>query len=108
MNELEPRKMVAKKASRDDFSEETKRILALRVGYLCSNPNCRNPTTGPQQESTKAINIGVAAHVTAAAPDGPRYDVNLTPEQRRHADNGIWTCQSCGKLIDNDRERYTV
>jgi hypothetical protein len=50
----------------------------------------------------------VAAHITAAASDGPRYDVRLTPEQRRHPDNGIWACQSCGKLIDNDKQRFTV
>jgi hypothetical protein len=97
-----------KNTLRDDFSEETKRILAVRVCYVCSNPKCRKPTAGPQQDSIKAINIGVAAHITAASPDGPRYDVKLTPEQRRHPDNGIWACQSCGKLIDNDRERYTV
>jgi tetratricopeptide (TPR) repeat protein len=54
------------------------------------------------------ISIGVAAHITAASPGGPRYDANLTPEQRSHPDNGIWLCQSCAKLIDNDPERYTV
>lgn len=103
-NELE----VGKKGPRDDFSDETKRVLALRVGYLCSNPKCRKATTGPQQDPTKAINIGVAAHITAAAPGGPRYDATLTPEQRRYAGNGIWACQSCGKLIDNDKKRYTT
>jgi hypothetical protein len=24
------------------------------------------------------------------------------------ATNGIWLCQNCGKLVDNDSERYTV
>ncbi len=99
---------VAKKVLRDDFSDEIKRVLALRVGYLCSNPGCRKATTGPRQDPTKAINLGVAAHITAAAPGGARYNAGLTPEQRRHADNGIWACQSCGKLIDNDAQRYTV
>lgn len=82
--------------------------MALRVSHLCSNPKCGKPTAGPQQDSTKAMNIGVAAHITAASPDGPRYDNSLTPEQRRHPDNGIWACQSCGRLIDNDKQRYTV
>jgi hypothetical protein len=104
----EPRRKSTKISLRDDFSQETKRILALRVSHLCSNPKCRKPTAGPQQDSTKAMNIGVAAHITAASPDGPRYDNSLTPEQRRHPDNGIWACQSCGKLIDNDKQRYTV
>ncbi len=86
----------------------TKEILAQRVGSRCSNPNCRKLTSGPQENSTKAINIGVAAHITAASPNGPRYDPRLSPEERRSIDNGIWLCQNCAKLIDNDSARYTI
>jgi len=32
---------------RDDFTEEVKRTLAARVGYFCSNPDCRAQPTGP-------------------------------------------------------------
>src|SRR4051812_16178668 len=45
-------------------------------GFRCSNPACRKPTSGPLEDPAKAINIGVAAHITAAAPDGPRYNLN--------------------------------
>jgi hypothetical protein len=93
---------------RDDFDERTKDILARRVSFRCSNPNCRQPTSGPQVDPTKAINIGVAAHIKAASPGGKRYDSNQTSEQRKSADNGIWLCQSCSKLIDSDETRYTV
>jgi hypothetical protein len=92
---------------RDDFTEEVKRTLAARVAYLCSNPDCRAPTSGPQIDATKALNVGVAAHITSAAEGGPRYNSLLSPEERRHPDNGIWLCQNCGKLIDNDPSRYT-
>jgi hypothetical protein len=78
------------------------------VGFRCSNPNCRQPTSGPQVDPTKAINIGVAAHIKAASPGGKRYDSNQSSEQRKSADNGIWLCQSCSKLIDSDETRYTV
>jgi hypothetical protein len=54
------------------------------------------------------LNIGVAAHITAASPGGPRYDPNLSAEDRKSPDNGIWLCQSCAKLIDSDQQRYTV
>jgi hypothetical protein len=91
---------------RDDFTEETKRNLAARTGQSCSNPDCRASTSGPQSVSPKALNIGVAGHITAAAPGGPRYDPALTSEQRCHQDNGIWLCQNCGKLVDNDEARY--
>ncbi len=46
--------------------------------------------------------MGVAAHITAASPGGPRYDSTLTPAQRKSGKNGIWLCQYCAKLIDND------
>jgi hypothetical protein len=68
---------------RDEFFEATKRAIAARVAHRCSNPNCRAPTAGPQVEAGKTLNVGVAAHISAAAPGGPRYDPALPPEQRR-------------------------
>ena len=44
----------------DDFSEPAKRALASRVGNLCSSPECRALTSGPQEDPAKALNIGVA------------------------------------------------
>jgi hypothetical protein len=93
---------------RDNFSAKTNRILAARVGYHCSNPTCMGWTSGPQLDEDGAINIGVAAHITAASPDGPRYDANMTSTTRRSGMNGIWLCQSCSHLIDRDENRYTV
>jgi hypothetical protein len=93
---------------RDDFPLPVKETLAKRVSFRCSNPGCRQPTSGPQEDPIKAINLGVAAHITAASPDGPRYDPALTADTRTSAVNGIWLCQSCGKLVDNDAQRYTV
>lgn len=93
---------------RDDFSNDTKDLLARRVGFRCSNPNCRKPTSGPQEDTNKSINVGVAAHITAASPGGKRYNLHLTPEERKSPSNGIWLCQTCAKLIDNDEIRYTV
>lgn len=92
---------------RDDFPMPIKELLAKRVAFLCSQPSCGQLTSGPQLDPTKFMNVGVAAHITAASPEGPRYDPNLTPEQRRSAHNGIWLCQTCGKLVDNDPTRYS-
>lgn len=93
---------------RDDFSLSTKELLAKRVAYRCSNQKCRQVTSGPQEDPTKAVNIGVASHITAASPGGPRFDPSLTPKERQAAENGIWLCQSCAKLVDNDPTRYGV
>ncbi len=92
----------------DDFSEPVKRVLATRVGNLCSNPECRALTSGPQENPAKALNIGVAAHITAASAGGPRYDPQLLPEERSSPSNGVWLCQNCAKLVDNDPTRFTV
>ena len=93
---------------RDDFRKTTINLLANRVGWKCSNPGCRRTTRGAGTEPTDVINIGVAAHITAAAKGGPRYDSNMTTQERKSYENGIWLCQSCSKLIDSDVQRYTV
>src|SRR5580704_773794 len=92
----------------DEFSDQVKRVLANRVGHRCSNPECRALTSGPQDDSAKSVNVGVAAHITAASPGGPRYDPDLVPEERSAPSNGIWLCQNDGKLVDNDAARFTV
>ena len=90
---------------RDDFSQRTKDLLANRVGWKCSNPNCRKATRGAGIGKENIINIGVASHITAASKGGPRYDENITSQERASAENGIWLCQSCSKLIDSDVNR---
>jgi tetratricopeptide (TPR) repeat protein len=92
---------------RDDFSATVKANLAARVGFLCSNPQCQASTIGPHLESRKTVKVGVAAHICAASPEGPRYDPEQSPEQRRGIDNGIWLCQTCAARIDRDEAMYT-
>lgn len=93
---------------RDEFSLKTKEILAKRVGTLCSNIGCSVPTYGPNVDPGKSTNKGEAAHIKAASPLGPRYDPNMTAEERSSIENGIWLCESCAKLIDTDEKRYTI
>ena len=95
-------------SNRDDFKAKTIDIMAKRVGYRCSNPNCRKLTCGANDDPENYSNIGVAAHICAAAPGGKRYDTNMTSAERKDIQNGIWLCQSCSKLIDSDDIRYTV
>jgi hypothetical protein len=92
---------------RDEFSRTVLDVLAKRVGFRCSNSDCRKLTTGPRTEVPHIVNIGVGAHITAAAPGGPRFNPALSAEVRGAADNGIWLCQNCSKLVDNDVVRYS-
>jgi len=105
--ELRAKSYPMKPSSRDDFPQGTKRALAQRVGYLCSNPSCRAQTIGPQADPSKSVNVGVAAHITAASPGGPRFNHEFGDAQRKNATNGIWLCQNCAKLIDSDLSHYT-
>jgi hypothetical protein len=93
---------------RDDFRAKTIRNLAARVGYHCSNPSCMRSTSGPALAEEGTVNIGVGAHIAAAAPGGKRYDPNMSSAERSSPMNGIWMCQSCSKLIDSDDSRFTV
>lgn len=93
---------------RDSFIEAVKLLAAKRVAFTCSNPNCRAITTGPQSDPTKSVNIGVAAHIIAASPRGPRSDQTVSAEDRTHITNAIWLCQNCAKLIDSDVNKYTT
>ena len=95
--------------ARDNFTPTTVHEVARRVGYRCSFPGCPNATVGASMEnSTKVSTTGVGAHICAAAPGGPRYDVNMTPAERKGHDNCIWMCQTHAKLIDTDETQYTV
>jgi hypothetical protein len=92
--------------ARHDFPSRVKTQLALRVNHRCSNPDCGAQTSGPRLGSDASVSVGVAAHISAASAGGPRFDPALRPEDRRSAGNGLWLCQNCAKLIDNDQARY--
>lgn len=93
---------------RDDFPKQTIAEIAKGVGYRCSNPECGRPTVGANAAQDRTITIGVAAHISAASPGGPRYNASQTREARRGKDNGIWLCQNCGRLVDADTQKFTV
>lgn len=90
--------------SRDDFSPETVAILGKRASFICSNPYCRTLTIAASiADNNKFIYDGIASHITAAAEGGPRYNADLTPEQRMDETNGIFLCGTCSIMIDKNK-----
>ena len=97
---------MSKKNNRDDFSPGTVKLVSERVGLRCSICFCL--TKAASMEGPGEItNLGVAAHICAAAPGGKRYDPNMTAAERSSPDNCIWLCQTHAKQIDDDAVTYT-
>lgn len=95
--------------NRDDFSLPTRRKLAERAGYICSHPDCNAITVGASFEGVdKVASVGQAAHICAAAPGGKRYNPNMSSDERKNINNGIWLCYTHARMIDTDEETYTV
>lgn len=94
-------------ASRDDFKQNIKNTVAARAGYRCSI--CNVPTIGPSMDILEGVmKIGIAAHICAASPMGPRYDPEMTQAERMDLDNAIWLCANHATLIDRDTVKYTL
>lgn len=94
---------------RDDFSPDTRDLLAKRAGYICSYPGCRRMTVAGSVDRKSGLTlVGVAAHITAAAKGGPRFDSTMSQEERSSESNGIWTCQTHSKFIDDNPSFCTV
>lgn len=90
-------------SERDDFSHSTVNALQRRAAFICSNPDCRRLTIAPSETSDcEWVYVGRTAHITAACEGGPRFDVSLTPEQRKHISNAIFLCACCATMIDNN------
>ena len=97
-----------RRSTREEFSQKVKDDLAKRVAMRCSNPNCRIITSGPHTDPERFDSIGEAAHIEAAAADGPRANPSKTAAQLRSIENAIWLCVKCHTRIDKDPNRFSV
>jgi hypothetical protein len=94
---------------RDDFSQQVKRSLADRVAWKCCFPGCGEVTIGPgNKDDNHVVRLGVAAHINAASPGGPRYNYDMSSEERGSIKNAIWLCNKHGELIDKDFTEYSA
>src|SRR4051812_1758326 len=95
--------------TRHDFSPTTRKIIAERSGYKCADPSCGAATVGPALIGPDgSARVGVAAHIHAASPNGPRYLSEQSEAERKSADNGLWMCETHGKLVDSDESGHSA
>ncbi|MBF6038613.1 hypothetical protein H8F22_07010 [Pseudomonas sp. P154a] len=93
---------------RDNFLASTVQRLRDMAGNVCSFPGCHVHTHGSKALHDGPFSIGVACHIKAAAPGGPRYDTSQTQAERKDVRNGVWMCQTHSKLVDADDSPYPV
>ncbi|WP_456457910.1 HNH endonuclease [Reichenbachiella sp.] len=91
-----------------DFSKNTKDIIAKRAGFICSNPDCRVRTIGPNTDAEKSTTIGEAAHIFGARFNSKRFKKQMNDSARAEVTNAIWLCRNCHKLIDTDDQRFST
>jgi hypothetical protein len=90
--------------NRDDFQKSTVDALGKRSAFICSYSRCRCNTLSPSlEDDSKFIYIGKAAHITAAAKGGARYDERMSSEQRKSIENAIFLCSNCADMIDKNK-----
>jgi hypothetical protein len=90
--------------NRDDFQKSTVDALGKRSAFICSYSKCRCNTLSPSlEDDSKFIYIGKAAHITAAAKGGARYDERMSSEQRKSIENAIFLCSNCADMIDKNK-----
>ena len=78
-------------------------ILFLKSGNRCAYPGCDQPLLG-----SDSVLVGEIAHIEAAMPDGPRFNDNMTNEQRRFESNLVLMCGTHHSVIDGDLDTWTV
>lgn len=84
------------------YSDKTlKRLFALS-GNLCAFPGCHQLMVN--EKNAKDSNI---CHIEAANPDGERYNIHMTDEQRADYNNLILLCVQHHDET-NDVKKYTV
>ena len=91
---------MAKKEPKDkarQYKPSTVRRLDTLSGNECAHPNCTKKLIAEDGISI----ISKICHIAAASKEGPRFDENMTDDERRGFDNLILLCDEHHVIIDN-------
>ncbi|GAB1372482.1 hypothetical protein MASR1M45_25440 [Candidatus Kapaibacterium sp.] len=99
---------MAKKEPKDkarQYRPSTVRRLDTLSGNECAHPNCNKNLIAEDGISI----ISKICHIAAASKEGPRFDENMTDDERRGFDNLILLCDEHHVIIDNkdNESEYT-
>lgn len=88
---------MAKQSKARDYTRSTIRRLDTLSCNECAAPDCNRKLLARDDETI----ISKICHIEAASPAGPRWNPNMTDDDRRHFSNLILLCDECHTLIDN-------
>ena len=88
------------------YKPSTIRRLDTLSGNQCANPDCDRQLIAHDGETI----ISKICHIKAASAKGPRFNLNMTDDDRRHYNNLILLCDECHSVIDNksNEDKYPV
>jgi len=88
------------------YKQTTLKRLFLLSCNQCAAPDCDNLLEARDEKTI----IAKICHIEAASSDGPRYNPNMSDDERRDFDNLILLCDECHSIIDNkdNESKYTV
>ena len=84
------------------YKPSTIRRLDTLSGNECAAPDCTRPLIARDGETI----ISKICHIEAASANGPRYNPEMTDDERRHFDNLILLCDECHSIIDNKENEH--
>ena len=91
-----------------DFKKSTIDKGFFRTSFKCNMPSCRCSLIGQADNEKGYILLGDGCHICAASEGGPRYDSNMTNDERSSYDNLIIMCKTHAWEIDQDEAKYPV
>jgi hypothetical protein len=88
------------------YAPNTLKKLFGLSGLECYNPDCNNKLIAKDGETQ----ISKITHIEGASENGPRYNSDMTDDDRRHCSNLILSCDECHSIIDNPEniDKYPV
>lgn len=88
------------------YKPTTEKLLFTLSGNQCAAPGCDRQLVARDGMSI----IGKICHIEAASPDGPRWNPDMTDDERRAFDNLVLLCDECHTIVDNraNEAKYPV
>ena len=88
---------------RKKITQEVLRRLYAHSGNQCAFPGCSSPIFEDDGTLT-----GECCHIEAYSDTGPRYNSELSMEERNGYDNLVFLCKRHHKIIDTHDDEFTV